>query len=166
MSAKSVARLLWLAPILLALLAIYQGYVAWNVHRVLSQGLITTASISNNQIKRPPGLNHLKLTLEVNLPNGQVMTKKMTLPEEEEYHLGGKDGLKDGTLKVQYLPDNPQDLILIDKDKNGFSIAERQRNTSLINLATLVLFIGMIGIPIGLWNRYLTKNGDPAYRTV
>lgn len=172
-----IAKLLYIVPLIFTILGFQQIKVVLDSRKTLEEGQSLMANINRFDIKNMVAQTHGMIDLEIPIGGGKSVVHKMTLEGSWAYHLldpnkvqvvkkpsnAGKTDefrLKDSRhIAVHYLAGSGQEVVIDE-------LARIQQRTAMINAATTFTFALMLFIPIFLWNRYLKKHGDPAYRKV
>ncbi len=155
MASKStllVARLMWLVPILLLLLAFYQVKVSHDIRETLAAGEPAVAAVTRYTRVDRKDVTQAELDLRVTLADGTVLEReKLALPYSLAF-LVERD-----TLDVLVLLGTGQEIVIR-------SVAASQSRIAALNAA--ICFVGFLlfGVAVGLWNRYLRRYGDPSER--
>ncbi len=152
-SVKVIARLLWFAPLLLFLLAINQARVAVDLRETLNSGARATAVVTDFDKVDRADVTYGYVSLEVPMADGSTLVKeKLTLPYTLLPHVAGQE-----SLEVLVLPGSQQEVVIA-------SIAQTQWKIAAIQAAMAFGACILFGLGVNWWNRYLAREGDPAYR--
>lgn len=160
MAARSfhiVARIAWIVPIFLLLLAPHQVNVAYDLYTTLTEGEPAQAEIvelhQENRVDVTYDYAHLRVTLD----DGTVIEREtMSLPHSIATVIQNK-GL--GTVDVRVRRDADQEIVLAEMGRTQWQIAAM--NAAMAFVGALVF-----GGIIWWWNRYLRREGDPSERGV
>ena len=153
-SVRVVARLLWLVPVALLSLAIYQAKVALDLRYTLENGIEAVAEVLEFQVNERVDIPFGFGSLRVPLPDGrELVREKMSLP----YTLLPQIRYKE-TLDVRVYPDADQPIVIVEIARTQWKIAAIQALMSFV--AFLLAGAGVYG-----WNRLLARKGDPATRS-
>ena len=160
---RIIARLMWVLPALLLLLAINQAKVARDVRHTLEAGLPATAEITNVQKENRVDVTYDYVDLRVVLEDGRVLTKEtLSLPHSLFPLIENQE-----TVEVRVLPGAAQEIVIASTGgPEARLVARPQWRLAAINAA--MSFIGFVIFAAGVfaWNRYLGRRGDPAERSV
>lgn len=140
---------------MLALLALNQALVAWQIHETLEQGTPAMATVTELEVSNRVDVTYDYVSLRVDLPDGSVIEhEEMSLPHTLAVRLEGQT-----TMAVMVLPGASQEIVVTE-------IASTHWRIAAINAA--VCFVGMLMALFGVvaWQRYLRKHGDPSDRAV
>lgn len=150
-STHIVARLLWIAPLFLALLAGHQGKTAYDLHRTLTHGEEAMAEVTEVHSENRVDVTYDYVDLRVHLEGGRVLEReKLSLPHTLINQVEGKKA-----VPVKVLPGAPQEVVLAELGHSQWRIAAFQ---AVFAAVAALLF----GVGIYAWNRYLHRQGDPA----
>lgn len=153
-TSKLVARLLWIFPVLLILLSVYQLDVALDLRKTLRDGIPATAQITNLYSSDRVDVSYDYISIRVELEDGRVIEKEeMSLPHS---FIAEIEGLEE--IPVRVLPGSDQEVVIEKVGRAHWRIAAI--NASISFLGFVLSFIA-----INAWNRYLSRKGDPGHRT-
>ncbi len=150
-ASQVVARLLWIFPALLLFLTVYLGKAAIDLYETLHEGVPAVAEVTELEISNRVDVTYDYVSLRVALPDGQVIEReRLSLPHSLAPSLAGQS-----TLQVRVRPGAEQEVVIE-------RIARPQWRIALTNavMSFIAFVIGVVGV--GWWNRYLSRQGDPA----
>ncbi len=148
-----VARLLWAVPVFLLVLAANQVKVASDIHRTVRDGVLATADVVAYDLSNRADVTYDFIGLRVVLDDGTVVERdRLSLPHTFAAEMEGKD-----EVAVRVLPDTPQPIVIADLGRAHWRMA-------LLNAAMCIIGLLMTVPAIMAWNRYLSREGDPADR--
>ncbi len=152
---------MWLAPLLLVLYGLYLLKVPFDYRRTLTDGVEMNADIVELHIDERVDVSMDYVTLAVTLPDGERMVEEhVPMPHSLASILAGHE-----TVPVRVLPDSPKPIVIV-SDGGRVALGRALWRLSAINGVMCLLMAMIFGTGIALWNRYLTRNGDPAERHV
>ena len=150
-----IARLLWVFPVLLLALTIYQADVAADLRHTLRDGLPAVAEVTGFYSTNRVDISYDYISLKVEMPDGSVLAhEKMALPHSFVPLVEGKT-----QLEVIVLPGADQEIVIEPIGRAHWRIAA-------INAAMCLVALVLSGMGVFAWNRYLARQGDPALRIV
>ena len=153
-TSRTVARLLWIIPILLFLLALNQAKVAYDLKQTWDHGTPAMASVTEYDESNRVDVTFGYLNLRVPLPDGGVLVKrKMSLPTTLLPRVADKK-----ELAVHVRAGAPQEVVIDALMPAHWQIAAAQA-------AICLLGAGLLAFGTYAWNRYLKRKGDPAMRS-
>jgi hypothetical protein len=148
-----IGRALWLAPALLFALALYQGWVAFTLHRTWTEGIPAVAVITELEISQRMDVTYDYVNLKVQLPDGRVWERtKLSLPHTLAPLLRGRD-----SVAVRVRLESPEDVVIVDLARAQWRMAAIQAIMSLLGGS-------LFALGVGWWNRLLRRSGDPAFQ--
>ncbi len=152
-----LAKVAWVVPIGLFILAADQANVASDLFQTLRDGEPAVATVTEYERIDRADITYGYVSLTVPLPDGSVLTReKMSLPHSLMQRLEGED-----TLEVRVLSNADQDVVIAMVASTQWKIAAIQSGISL--LASIFAFVGVMA-----WNRLLgskSKVDDAADHT-
>ena len=150
-STRVIARLLWVFPALLLLLALHQWNAAQDLRATLENGQPATAQITAFESSGRVDVSYDWVSLRVTLPDGQVLEQEqLSFPHSFVPLIEGKE-----TIDVRVLPGADQEIVIA-------PIGRAQWRLAAINAAISLLGFLMAAAGVFAWNRYLRRRGDPA----
>lgn len=148
-----VARLMWLVPGLLLLLALNQTKVAFDLHRTLAEGTPAVAEVLEYDKTERADVTFSYVRLRVPLGEHRAIERTLPLPLSLMPQVEDRE-----TVNVLVLPGAAQEVVVA-------AIARPQWRMAAINAAMSFVGFLMLGAGVFAWNRYLARKGDPAERT-
>lgn len=139
-----VAKVAWIAPILLLLLAINQVFVAVDIRETLNSGQRAVATVTDYDRVDRADVTFGYISLSVTLPDGSVIEKeKMSLPYTLLPRLEGET-----ELPVIVSPGADQEIVIEEIASTQWKIAAIQSSMALLGSI-------MFGVGVLAWNRLL-----------
>ncbi len=152
---RIVARLFWLIPVFLGLLAAHQVNTALDLRHTMRHGELVTAEVLEVHQENRVDITYDYVSLRVPLAGGRVLTReKLSLPHTLITQMVGKE-----TVDVRVLPGADQEIVIAELGPTQWRIAAI--NALISGLAALCFAIGVFA-----WNRYLRRKGDPARQPI
>ncbi len=150
---KLVARLMWLAPVLLVAIGLSLIRAGFSLKNTLESGAVVTARVVDVNIRNRADVTYGHIDLRVPNTAGDSTDARLPLP------LSLLMSIEEApTLEVRVLEDADRPIV-IDR------IARAQWRMSFIN-ASMCLFGALLLVwGVWSWNRYLGKEGDPSLRS-
>lgn len=149
-----VARLLWVLPALLVVIAAALVVAGLEQREVARSGQVVTAEVVAIETKERSEITRGHVTLRYTPPGAaEPVQRDVELPLT---FLKELEEQRAQTVDVRVLPDRQQ--VVFDRHARG---------QYMITLSSAAMaFIGAIGLGwlVGAWNRYLRRHGDPAHR--
>lgn len=137
-----IARFFWFVPLVLAGLAINQGYVAMQLRKTWSTGESAIAMVEEFDVTNRADVTYGYINLRVLLPDGQIIERqKMSLPQSLWSRVKGQD-----SLHVHLRPGASQEIVIDRLMPAHWLIAASQMGISLIG----ALFSGVLAY---FWNQ-------------
>ncbi len=150
---------MWLAPALLVVYGLYLLKAPLDYRRTLETGTLAQARVTELHIDSRVDVSMDYVSLAVALPDGsEIVQDRMPLPHSMAPLLKGRD-----TVPVRVLPGSPKPIVIV-SDGGRVALGHALWRLSAISGAMCLLMALLLGIGIGLWNRYLRRYGDPAER--
>jgi hypothetical protein len=154
MQATTVARLLYVLPALLAVIALALVRAGLDERQTLERGSLYTAEVVDVEIRNRADVTYGHIDLSIPLEDGETLERRLPLPLSLLTPLEGRQ-----QVDVRVLPGSSTDVVI------DF-IARAQWRMALIHSAmtavgAILLFIGVLA-----WNRYLAREGDPAHQSI
>lgn len=152
---RTIARLLWALPILLLFLAVDQALVAYDLRATYTRGMPATAEVVELEQSNRVDVTYDFVHLRIPLRDGRVLEKeRLSLPHSLAPRLAGA-----ATLDVHVRPGASQEVVIDRLMPAHTLIAVGQAG---------IAFLGalLLGWGVFAWNRYLRRQGDPAYRAI
>ncbi len=151
---RTVARILWVVPLLLLLLSLDQAKVAYDLHATWRQGERATAEVIEWERSNRADVTYGYVSLRVPLGDNRVLVKdKMSLPYSLLPKLEGAT-----TLDVHVRQGAPQEVVIDRIMPAHWLIAASQVGISLIGAA--LFFAGVYW-----WNAHLRSQSDAGMPT-
>ncbi len=149
MNTRSVARIAWLIPALLAALTLHQTFTAFQLNRTLEEGTPAWAEVTRYDRSDRKDVTNVSLDLLVHLSDGSTFERKnLALP----YSIGHR--VESDTLQVTVLPGSGQEVVISEIGKTQVRIAGS--NAAMSFIALIMAFVGVMA-----WNRLLKKTSAP-----
>ncbi|GAB5519329.1 MAG: hypothetical protein RhofKO_15800 [Rhodothermales bacterium] len=146
-----IARLMWVIPVGMLLLAINQVNVVFDLQSTLEEGTLVVADVDTVVTTNRSEIAYDYLDLSVPMPSGDTLrVEKMTLPHSLFTHV--QDEKK---LDVRVMPGAAQEVVLV-------HVADTQWRIAAMNAAICFVFGILAGVGIYFWNKTLREKGDPA----
>ncbi len=137
-----IARFFWFVPLVLAGLAVNQGYVAMQLRKTWSTGESAIAMVEEFDVTNRADVTYGYINLRVLLPDGQIIERqKMSLPQSLWSRVKGQD-----SLHVHLRPGASQEIVIDRLMPAHWLIAASQMGISLIG----ALFSGVLAY---FWNQ-------------
>ena len=152
-SARIIARILWVLPAILLFLTFYQAKAALDLRTTWEQGAPAVAEVFAYENSNRADVTYGYVSLRVPLADGRVLTKeKLSLPNTLLPRLEGKQ-----TLEVRVRPGAAQEVVITPLMPAHWLITAAQSGMA---------FMGALLFAAGVfwWNRFLIREGDPAMR--
>ncbi len=150
---RRVARLLWILPAFLLLLAVHQAKTAYDLRHTLRHGERALAEVTKVETSNRVDVTYDYVNLRVHLDGGRIIERNnLSLPHTLISEVEGKE-----TVAVRVLPDAPQEIVIAAIGSSQWHIAAIQ--AAIAAGAALLFAAGVFA-----WNRYLKREGDPAFR--
>ena len=143
---RRIARLAWIVPLLLLLLALDQAKVAFDLQRTFERGTPAAAEVLAYEDSDRVDVTYGYVSLRVPLPGGGVLTKqKMSLPTSLLPRVEGER-----TLDVRVRPGAAQEVVIAKLMPAHLLIAASQSG---------ICFLGalLFGAGVFFWNRSLRR---------
>ncbi len=144
------ARLLWVFPGLLLLLAANQATVTLELRETVRSGVLTKAEVVSLSTTDRADITMALVRLRVPEADGSHAEHALPLPITFARALAGSD-----SLDVFLAPGASQEVVIAEIGRAQWRLAGVNGGVAL--LGALLLSWG-----VSAWNRYLRKNGDPA----
>ena len=154
-ASRLVARLLWIAPLLLLYLTINQAMVAIDLKETWEQGTPAVAEVLEVETSNRVDVTYDYVSLRVTLDDGRVIEQeRLSLPHTMAPLMEDRE-----TLNVRVLPGADQPIVIAELGRAQWRLAAIQ---------AVMAFVGFLlfGAGVFWWNRYLHRRGDPARRAV
>lgn len=137
-----IARFFWFVPLVLAGLAVNQGYVAMQLRKTWNTGESAIAMVEEFDVTNRADVTYGYINLRVLLPDGQIIERqKMSLPQSLWSRVKGQD-----SLHVHLRPGASQEIVIDRLMPAHWLIAASQMGISLIG----ALFSGVLAY---FWNQ-------------
>ena len=150
---RVTAKVLWIVPLFLVLLAINQAIVALDIKHTLDNGKEKVADVLEVRVNDRVDIPFGYVSLKVELDSGQeLVQEKMALPYTLLPQVKNQE-----QLRVYILPEARQKVVIA-------GIASTQWKMAGMQSAICFFAFIMAGIGVFSWNRFLKKKGDPAER--
>lgn len=163
-----VAKLMWLAPLLLLAFGLVLAKTPYDFSRTLQQGYAATARVEEFVTTRRSEISYDAVRLVVPTQTGDSLRTTLPIPHSLFQILGDQQ-----TLPVRVLEGSAQPVVIeatMVKDGTGgrerFGLGTVQMRLAAIGAAICLVFAFMLAFPIFFWNRHLARHGDPADRAV
>ena len=154
-SLRVVAKILWVAPALLLFLAINQIWVAFELKSTLENGKLVTANVTEYDKVDRADITYGFVSLSIPLEDGSTLIReKLSLPYTLLPYVENKE-----ELEVIIMPGASQEIVIASIASAQWKMAAIQ---SLMAFGAFVLF----AVGVRWWNRFLLREGDPAYRQI
>ncbi len=140
-----VARLLWLAPVLLVVIGLSLIRAGFSLKNTLESGTVVTARVVDVSIRNRADVTYGHIDLRVPDTRGDSTDARLPLPLSLLMSLEGAP-----TVEVRSLEDTEQPIV-IDR------IARAQWHLSFINASMCLLGALLLAWGVWSWNRYLAK---------
>lgn len=142
---RVIARLTWIVPLALLLLAGHQAKTAVDIGRTLAEGEAAVAEVTRYERSDRKDVTQAELDLRVRLADGSVLVREhLALP----YTIAHR--VEADSLPVRVLRGSGQEVVLSD-------IAGTQRRIAWSN-AAMSLIMGLIALAgVVSWNRFLAR---------
>ena len=141
-SARLVARIAWIVPVVLLLLTLHQVKVTLDLGETMERGTPAVARVTRYDRTDRKDVTHAELDLEVLLEDGTVLEKKkLALPYTISHRVEEKD-----SLDVLVLPVAAQEVVIS-------SIVETQRRIAFYNAAMSLMAFLIVSTGVFFWNR-------------
>ena len=151
-TALLVARLLWVFPVILLALSLYQANVAVDIRDTLLHGEPATARVTAFESSDRVDVTYDYVSLSVDFDGRRIQHEKMSLPHSFAPLIEGKE-----EIEVLVRPGSDQEIVISALGRAHYRIAA-------INAAMALLGALLVGTGVGFWHRYVSRNGDPAAR--
>ena len=156
-----IARIAWSAPLLLAVLSLHQGKVAYDLHSTKTEGTTATAEVQEVEVSNRTQVTYDYVSLRVPMPDGSVLIReRLSLPHGIVPALEGRE-----TLEVRVAPGGSRSIVVTEAI-NSTPVVDTQLRIAGINGLMSLGAALFFGIAIWFWNRSLRRDGDPAERGV
>ncbi len=143
---RFVARVLWIVPVILVVLAINQAMVAWHLRATWDRGQPAMAKVLNFESTNRADVTYGYVDLRVELAGGETITReRMSLPQVMWSRVRGLD-----SLAVRVRPGAAQEIVIDRLMPGHWLIAASQFGISL--LGALLFLTGA-----WFWNRHLRQ---------
>lgn len=159
-----VAKLMWLAPLLLLAFGLVLAKTPYDFSRTLKQGYAATARVEEFITTNRSEISYDAVKLVVPTRSGDSLRTTLPVPHSLFQILGDQS-----TLPVRVLEGSAQPVVIeatMVKDGQGgrhrFGLGTVQMRLAAIGAAICLLFAAMLAVPIFFWNRHLARFGDPA----
>ena len=149
-----VARLLWLLPVLLAVISAALLKAGFDERRTLKSGTLVTAQVIDVEIRNRADVTYGHIDLRIPLSEAEVIERRLPLPLSLLTPLEGRQ-----EVEVRVLPGSGREVVIE-------FIARAQWRMAFIHAAMSALGAILLGIGVFAWNRYLRREGDPARRVL
>ena len=149
-----VARLLWLLPVLLAVVSAALLKAGFAERRTLESGTLVTAQVIDVEIRNRADVTYGHIDLRIPISENEVIERRLPMPLSLLTPLEGRQ-----EVEVRVLPGSSTDVVI------DF-IARAQWRMAFIHAAMTALGAILLGIGVFAWNRYLGREGDPARRVL
>lgn len=140
-----VARLLWLAPVLLVVITVSLIWAGFSLKNTLESGVVATARVVDVKIRNRADVTYGHIDLRVPNTSGDSTDARLPLPLSLLMSLEGAP-----TVEVRLL-DHTDQPIVIDR------IARAQWRMSFINASMTLLGALLLVWGVWSWNRYLDE---------
>lgn len=146
-----ISRLLWAVPLILIFLSLNQAKVALDIKHTLENGAETTANVIEMRVNDRVDIPFGYVSLQVPLEDGsELVQEKMSLPYTLIPYVQHQE-----TLDVRVLLGASQQIVIS-------QIASTQWKMAALQSAMCFVGFLMAATGVFIWNRYLSKKGDPA----
>ena len=154
-----IARAAWLVPVLMAVLSLHQGKVAYDLHTTKTQGTTATAEVQTVHASNRTQVTYDYVSLRVPMPDGSTLTReRLSLPHGIVPALKGRE-----TLQVRVMSGGCRCSVGTGAI-NSTQVVDTQIRVAgidgLVSFGAALLF----GVVIWVWNRRLRRDGDRAER--
>lgn len=149
----TVARLMWLAPVLLVVISIALVRAGFNQKNTLETGVLVTADVVDMSIRNRADVTYGHVDLRYPTSAADSAEVRLPLPLSLLMSIEGEE-----TVAVRLLEDAEQPVIID-------SIAHAQWRMSFIHASMSLLGALLLVWGVFAWNRFLKKEGDPALRS-
>lgn len=161
-----VAKLMWLAPLLLLAFGAVLAKTPFDFARTLRQGDAATARVEEFITTRRSEISYDAVRLAVPRPSGDTLRTTLPIPHSLFQIVGDQT-----TLPVRVLEGSAQPVVIeatTVKDGQGgrhrFGLGTVQMRLAAIGAAICLVSALLLAFPIFFWNRHLARFGDPADR--
>lgn len=156
-----IARAAWLVPLLMAVLSLHQGKVAYDLHATKTQGTTATAEVQEVKVSNRTQVTYDYVSLRITMPDGSVLTReRLSLPHGIVPALEGRE-----TLQVRVASGGSRSVV-VTEPINSTPVVDTQLRIAGINGLMSLGGALLFGIVVWFWNRSLRREGDPAERGV
>jgi hypothetical protein len=148
MSVRTIAKLAWLVPLLLAGLSIHQAVTAVQLQKTMDNGVRTWAEVTRYDRSDRKDVTNVEIDLLVHMPDGsQFEHNDLTLP----YSIGHR--VEADTVDVVVVRGATQEVVFAEVGGTHIRIAWSNFAMSLI--AFIMAFVGVYA-----WNKMLRVSAD------
>jgi len=161
-----VAKLMWLAPLVLLAFGLVLAKTPYDFSRTLKQGYAATARVDSFITTNRSEISYDAVALVVPTTTGDSLRTTLPVPHSLFQILGDQT-----TLPVRVLEGSAQPVVIeatMVKDGRGgrqrFGLGTVQMRLAAIGAAICLVSALLLALPIFLWNRHLKRFGDPADR--
>jgi hypothetical protein len=142
---------MWLAPALLLVIGILLIRAGFEQRQTLESGLLVTAKVRGVEIRNRADVTYGHIDLAVPDPkSGDSSDVRLPLPLSL---LMGVQGERELDVRLMDQSDQP---VVIE------TIARAQWRMSFIHASMCLVGALLLAWPVGAWNRYLRRRGDPS----
>ncbi|MCS3634645.1 hypothetical protein [Salinibacter ruber] len=154
-----IARAAWLVPVLMVVLSLHQGKVAYDLHSTKTEGTTATAEVQTVHASNRTQVTYDYVSLRVPMPDGSTLTReRLSLPHGIVPALKGRE-----TLQVRVMSGGSRSIVVTEAI-NSTPVVDTQIRIAGINGLMSFGAALLFGIVIWFWNRSLRRDGDPAER--
>lgn len=147
-----IAKIFWGVPLLLTVLAVNQGFVAWHLRNTWIHGIPAIAEVERFDATNRADITYGYIDLRVTLSEGKIIERqKMSLPQSLWHRVKEQD-----SMRVHVRPGNSQEIVIDRLMPAHWLIAASQMGISIIGAM-------LSGVLAYFWNKSLRAN---SYRMI
>ncbi|MGB3543309.1 hypothetical protein [Rubrivirga sp.] len=156
-----VARALWVLPLLMAVIAVATTRAGFQQRDVAESGTVVEAEVTGLNLRERSEITTGQVGLRYAAPGAETVEREVELPiillkEIEADLLATPEG---ETLILPIVVSDASDQIVIASHRRGTWLL----TFSLAGMAAIGALVS--ALLVGGWNRFLTREGDPALRS-
>lgn len=147
-----VARLLWVVPVLLFALGLYQVDVGRDIRATMREGTAATARVTEFESSGRVDVTYDYVSIIVEVGGRTIEREKMSLPHAFAPLIEGR-----AEIDVVVWPGADQEVVIRE-------VGDTHARIATVNGVMALLAALLSAVGVGAWHLYLRRSGDPAER--